>query len=351
MKTNTQQDGALALDPKLPELLLAWYDENARPLPWRRDREPYHIFVSEIMLQQTRAEVVRAYYLRFLGALPDLAFLAGADEEVLLKLWEGLGYYRRARNLQKAARFILEECGGRFPETAAALQRLPGVGPYTAGALASICFEEPAPAVDGNVLRIISRIAGIFEPMDTAPMNARVRKALAAIYPPARRGDFTQALMELGATVCLPNGALKCALCPVGGLCFAKAENAALALPVKTEKKARRTEMRTVFYLDCRGEIALRKRAPNGLLAGLWELPNIEGALGAQAALELAGAWGVAPQAMLRSAERTHVFTHVRWEMTCYYIGCAQKNDAFTWADRAALAQTYALPSAFSMFI
>lgn len=350
-RTGEGSFGAIALDAALPKLLLAWYDENARPLPWRESREPYPVWISEIMLQQTRAQVVRDYYLRFLAALPDIYALAECEDEQLLKLWQGLGYYSRARNLKKAARLIVDEHAGRFPQTQKALLRLPGVGAYTAGAIASICFEQPTPAVDGNVLRIVSRIAGLFEPMDKPAMKARVRDCLCALYPEKRSGDFTQALMELGATVCIPNGAPKCDLCPLGALCYAHAHEATSLLPVKPEKKVRRIEQRTVFLLDCAGDTAIRKRAPKGLLAGLWELPNISGRLDANEALHLANAWGVAPRAILMSSERTHVFTHVAWEMTCYSIACGIKAPAFTWADRAALEQTYALPSAFGIFL
>lgn len=339
------------LNPALAAILPEWYAKNARPLPWRRDRDPYRVWVSEIMLQQTRTEVVRDYYVRFLDALPSVEALAGADEELLMKLWEGLGYYSRARNLQKAARVIVQEYEGRFPDSREGLLKLPGVGPYTAGAIASICYDLPCAAVDGNVLRIAARIAGIAEPMDTSLMKADIAATLEAIYPAGRCNEFTQSLMELGAVICLPNGAPGCAACPVNSLCFAHATGAVARYPVKREKKARRTEARTVFLLLYDGRIALRRRDEQGLLAGLWELPNVPGQLDARGALDLARQWGACPVAIIKSVARAHVFTHIRWEMVCYSIECTAEPEQFVWTDRAALDQSYALPSAFRMFV
>lgn len=341
----------IVLDPALAVLVPEWYAKNARALPWRHDCDPYRVWVSEIMLQQTRAEVVRGYYVRFLDALPTVEALAEADEEKLLKLWEGLGYYSRARNLQKAARMIVYECGGRFPATREGLLALPGVGPYTAGAIASICYRLPCAAVDGNVLRLAARIAGIAEPIDTPRMKADIAAALEAIYPVERCGDFTQGLMELGATICLPNGAPLCAACPMNGVCFAFRSGAVSRFPFKRKKKSRRAEARSVFLLLHNGCVALRRRDARGLLAGMWELPNVQGECTAQEALDLASQWGARPAAIVKSVMRTHVFTHIRWEMTCFYIECASQPDRFVWADRSALEETYALPSAFRMFI
>ena len=336
------------IDPRLPELLLNWYDKNARTLPWRKDRDPYHVWLSEIMLQQTRAEVVKTYYTRFLREIPTLGQLAETDEEKLLKLWEGLGYYSRARNLQKAAKVIVETREGRFPETAHELRKLPGIGPYTAGAIASICFEQKTPAVDGNVLRIISRMTGFGEE-DTAKAKKLIARALEEIYPDERSGDFNQSLMELGATVCLPNGRPLCENCPVSDLCtaFRKQEFSFIG----KQKKQRRTEHLTVFVLSCGGSIALCRRQGSGLLAGLWELPNVHRTLSETQAAQLAGTWEVKPVSIVRSARRSHVFTHIKWEMVCYYFECAVRNASFVWADRDALAETYALPTAFRVFL
>ena len=218
---------------RLPGALLPWFQENARELPWRADREPYHVWLSEIMLQQTRVEAVRGYYTRFLAALPDIASLAAADESVLQKLWEGLGYYTRMRNLQKCAKTLMADCGGQFPREFASIRALPGIGDYTAGAVSSICFDFPEPAVDGNVLRVISRIGEISDPVDTPATKKAVTEALRAVYPAGRCGDFTQALMELGATVCVPNGAPRCGVCHAQELCGAYAHGTASKFPVK----------------------------------------------------------------------------------------------------------------------
>ena len=218
---------------QLPGLLLPWFAEHRRDLPWRRDREPYHVWLSEIMLQQTRVEAVRGYYLRFLERLPDIAALASAPEDVLLKLWEGLGYYSRVRNLQKAAQCVMEQHGGEFPRELPAIRALPGIGDYTAGAIASICFEAPAAAVDGNVLRVILRLTACADSPADVRVRRRIGEELSAVYPAGHCGDFTQALMELGATVCLPNGAPQCGACPLRALCEAHAQGAELQFPTK----------------------------------------------------------------------------------------------------------------------
>ena len=206
----------------LPKLLVPWYRQHARQLPWRRDRKPYHVWISEIMLQQTRVEAVKGYYARFLKALPAVEQLAAAEEGILLKLWEGLGYYNRVRNMQKTARIIVDTYHGRFPQTAGELERLPGIGPYTAGAIASICFEQPAAAVDGNVLRVVARVCNIQSPVDLPQVKKEITSCLQRVYPAQNRGDFTQSMMELGATVCLPDRQPRCKACPLGGICRAR---------------------------------------------------------------------------------------------------------------------------------
>ena len=333
-----------------PARLLPWFAENARDLPWRADREPYHVWLSEVMLQQTRVEAVKGYYARFLSALPDIASLAAAEPETVNKLWEGLGYYSRARALQAAARVIVERFEGVFPREWAAVRALPGVGDYTAGAVCSICFEQPTPAVDGNVLRVVARLTGDGRCVDEEKTKRAVRAALAAVYPAGRCGDFTQALMELGATVCVPNGAPDCASCPMAAVCRS-AGGAWKTLPVRRAKKARRRETLTVFLLRCGDSVAVRKRADSGLLAGLWELPNVPGHLDAQRAVTCAEAWGVRPRELEREARRTHVFTHVEWDMHCFFLRCdAAPEGALHWVTDEELARGYALPTAFRMF-
>lgn len=333
----------------LPGALLPWFEKAARDLPWRRDREPYHVWLSEIMLQQTRVEAVRGYYARFLAEIPDIPSLAAADPERLRKLWEGLGYYSRVRNLQTAARQIMEEHGGVFPSSYPEIRRLKGVGDYTAGAIASICFELPEPAVDGNVARISARITGDARPANTAAFRSELRERLRSCYPAGRCGAFTQALMELGAVVCIPAGAPRCGDCPAAGFCLAR-EGLWRSLPAMEPKKPRRREELTVFLLRCGERIALRQRESRGLLAGLWELPNVPGGLSPAQAVAQAERWGAHPRELLRESRGRHIFTHVEWEMRCFTLECVQACPEFTWADAAALRSVYALPTAFRKF-
>ncbi len=336
---------------RLPDALLPWYASAARDLPWRADREPYHVWLSEIMLQQTRVEAVRGYYARFLAALPDIDALASASEEQLLKLWEGLGYYSRARQLGRAAREIKARHGGVFPRTYAEILALPGIGEYTAGAIASICYNQPIPAVDGNVLRVISRICADDACVDLPATKAAYREALSAVYPTGKCGEFTQALMELGATVCIPRGEPRCAECPCASFCAARAEGHPESYPVRAAKRARRIEERTVFLLRCEGRLAILRRPPTGLLAGLFELPNQLAYLTPEQAMAQADEWGCAPRSIGVPIERTHIFTHVEWRMCAYPIECASPMPPFIWADADELRTTYALPSAFRLFV
>ena len=336
---------------QLPVLLLPWFAEHRRDLPWRRDREPYHVWLSEIMLQQTRVEAVRGYYLRFLERLPDIAALASAPEDVLLKLWEGLGYYSRVRNLQKAAQCVMEQHDGEFPQELSAIRALPGIGDYTAGAIASICFEAPTAAVDGNVLRVILRLTVCADSPADVRVRRRIGEELSAVYPAGHCGDFTQALMELGATVCLPNGAPQCEVCPLRSLCGAHAQGTELQFPTKPPKKPRRIEQRTVFVLQCGDRLAVCKRPSHGLLAGLWQLPDVPGKLETAEALRQAEQWGVHPTGILKTAERTHIFTHVQWDLRGVWLTCAAEAPQFTWADENALQHEIGLPTAYRQFL
>ena len=332
------------------EPLLQWYDEGHRDLPWRREAAPYRVWVSEIMLQQTRVEAVRGYYERWMQAFPDVRALAAADEAQVLKLWEGLGYYSRARNLQKAARQIMERHGGTFPRDAADIRALAGIGDYTAGAIGSICFEYPTAAVDGNVLRVVSRVTGSDAPIDKPETKKKIGVDLSAVYPAGHCGDFTQSLMELGATVCTPRGA-RCGVCPLADICAAKREDRVDALPVKGEKRARKIEERTVFFLEYEDKVAICRRPPRGLLASMWQLPNLVGKLEVQSALAAAADFGVQPISIERAVDRVHIFTHIEWQMTCYYLRCALPAPDFVWATRAELSDRYALPTAFRQFV
>lgn len=331
-------------------LLLDWFSHNARILPWRADQEPYHVWLSEIMLQQTRVEAVKGYYARFLAALPTIADLAQAPEEQILKLWEGLGYYNRVRNLQKAAQEIMTRFEGVFPRQYEDILSLPGIGAYTAGAISSICFGEPRPAVDGNVLRVIARLLCFSDSVDQPASKRLMTELLAAEYPVGHCGAFTQSLMELGALVCIPNGAPHCEVCPVAACCLARERDCAAALPVRDAKRARRKEQHTVFLLLCGDAVAVCRRPAKGLLRGLWEFPNVQGLLTPEAAIRQAEAWGVRPAELLQSVSRTHVFTHVEWEMTGYYLRCAARDPQFLWADTEKLTGEIALPTAFRLF-
>ena len=329
--------------------LLVWFQAHARTLPWRADREPYHVWLSEIMLQQTRVEAVRGYYARFLAAAPDVFALAALPEAQLLKLWEGLGYYNRARKAQACAQEVAAR-GGVWPDTVEGLLALPGIGPYTAGAIASICFERPAAAVDGNVLRVCARVLDDATPIDSAAHKATLTAALSACYPAGHCGDFTQALMELGATVCGPNRAPQCEVCPIAALCLARAHGTAAALPVKAPKRAKRAEDYTVFCLRCGDRLAVERRPEHGLLAGLWELPNVDGFLEPQPALELLETWGLRPTELKKQLEKQHIFTHITWQLRCYYVEVSTPDGNLTWVDAVRFDRDISLPTAFRQF-
>ena len=334
---------------KLPSLLLPWYRDNRRTLPWRETREPYKIWLSEIMLQQTRVEAVKGYYARFLEVLPDIPALAACDDETLHKLWEGLGYYSRVRNLKKAAQKILDEHDGVFPDSHSEVLALPGIGPYTAGAICSIAYDLPTPAVDGNVLRVFSRLLDDPSPIDLPATKKHVTEALEAVYP-EQAGDFTQALMELGATLCGPNRAPDCEHCPCRAFCLGFRRGTAPGLPVKAPKKEKKQEDRTVFILRCAGKYALRKRPDKGLLAGLWEFPNISGQMSAAEAVAYLQGLNIATSEILREVSRKHIFTHIQWNMTGIYLETATMSEQFRWFTPDQINTQAALPTAFRLF-
>lgn len=332
--------------------LLSWYDRNARILPWREEPTPYRVWISEIMLQQTRVEAVKPYFERFVSALPDVCDLARVPDDQLMKLWEGLGYYSRARNLKKAAGVLMECYGGALPASFDALLTLPGIGSYTAGAVASIAYGLPVPAVDGNVLRVISRLLASEEDITKPIVKKTVERSLTAVLPKDRPGDFNQALMELGATVCLPNGVALCEQCPVQGCCKAHREGRVMELPVKAKKKPRREEERTVLLLFCEGKVAVRQREKKGLLAGLWELPNMEGRLAPVEAEERLEEWGFSGVRAEPLCDAKHIFSHIEWHMTGYaaYVREERTANGLTWVTREQLAREIALPSAFRAY-
>jgi len=335
----------------LPGLLLPWFEAHKRDLPWRADKEPYHVWVSEIMLQQTRVEAVKGYYLRFLAALPDIQSLASCDDDRLHKLWEGLGYYSRVKNLKRAAQVICEKYNGVFPRSYAEVLSLPGIGPYTAGAICSISFGMPTPAVDGNVLRVLTRLMALRTSVSKPETKTELERRLQKVYPADACGDFTQAIMELGATVCLPNGAPCCEECPLSAHCLSREGALWREIPVKDEKAARRKESKTVFILRCENRTAILKRGDTGLLAGLWELPNTDTALAPQAAMDYAASFGCSPCSLNRSVEKKHIFTHIEWTMTGYDISCRCCSPEFIWATEEELTSRYSLPTAFRQFL
>ena len=353
--------------PALCATLLAWRKSapDTRDLPWRDEPTPYHVWISEIMLQQTRAAVVRGYYLRFLEALPSVRDLANVDDDVLMKLWQGLGYYSRARNLKRAAEVIVEKHDGQLPKDVDALLALPGIGRYTASAIASFAYGQPRPAVDGNFLRVAARITA--NPIDIAKDTSKraLEAALASSYPTGRdAGLLNEAFMDLGATVCLPNGVPLCHACPAAQLCLAHDRGTEQDYPVKTALKARRKERRTVLLLSCGNRIAIRKRPARGLLAGLWEYPNIEGKLSQRAVRAHLAAEGFEVCDIAPLPPARHIFSHIEWELTGWAVTVADMNEpplmaaedrtdgpsSLLWVRRAELADTYSIPAAFGYF-
>ena len=338
-----------AILSKLPEAVLAWYDAGHRELPWRQDKDPYHIWVSEIMLQQTRVEAVKGYYARFLTELPTIAHLAKCDDDALHKLWEGLGYYSRVRNLKKAAQQIVDNYNGVFPATYNEIRNLPGIGDYTAGAICSIAFNQKTPAVDGNVLRVLSRLMNDDSPIDAPAFKKTARESLEKIYPD-RAGDFTQALMELGATLCGPNRQPDCENCPCKTFCLGYKRGTAPDLPKKSPPKQRKVEQKTVLILCCDGRFALEKRPDKGLLAGLWQFPNVSGKLNVQETLERVEKSGSKPKEILLQVERKHIFTHIEWDMCGIYLETANCGGDYIWLTAQQINSQIALPTAFRLF-
>lgn len=354
--------------PRLKEcapLLVEWFARNKRDLPWRKRRDAYRVWISEIMLQQTRVEAVKPYYERFLKELPDVKALAEVPEDRLLKLWEGLGYYNRARNLQAAARQIMEEHGGKFPETYEEIRGLKGIGNYTAGAVSSFAYGIPKPAVDGNVLRVVSRITADDSDIAKAGTKTKIETAVEEVIPADCAGDFNQSLIELGAIVCVPNGEPKCGACPVSHLCLAHQEGRETEFPVKTKAKGRRIEKRTILIFRDNDKTAIRKRPDTGLLAGLYEFPGREGHLKQAEVIEYSKSLGLMPVRVKRLGNAKHIFSHVEWHMTGYEIMVDElelsmgNTDAdgqdirqgVIFADVKELKEHYPMPAAFEAYM
>ena len=335
--------------------LISWYRQNKRILPWRDQKNAYYTWVSEIMLQQTRVEAVKPYFLRFIGELPDVKALAECPEEKLMKLWEGLGYYNRVRNMQSAAQVVVAEYGGVLPASYEELLALKGIGSYTAGAIASIAYDIPVPAVDGNVLRVFSRITEDRQDIMKQSVHRQVEEKLLGIMPKEAPGDFNQALMELGAVVCVPNGPARCMECPVAALCKAYHHGTVDEFPVKAPKKKRTIENRTVLVIQDGERTAIHKRPQEGLLAGLYELPNVEGHLSMDEALQKVKEMNLEPLYIETLPEAKHIFSHIEWRMTGYRIRVSsleeRKESSFIFTEKKQSEKQYAIPSAFRAYI
>lgn len=335
----------------IAEPLLKWYDKNKRILPWRDKDNAYYTWVSEIMLQQTRVEAVKPYFQRFIQELPDVAALAAASEERIIKLWEGLGYYSRARNLKKAATLLMEQFNGQLPADFAALCKLPGLGEYSAGAIASIAFDLRVPAVDGNVLRVVARLMNDNRNIEDTAVKKEFRQTVWDVLPQHRVGDFNQSLMELGALICLPNGRPLCESCPVQNLCQAYAAGTQLTLPTRQKKPRRRQEEKTVLLLCRPGEVQITQRPANGLLASLWEFPTLPGL---HTAAEIAELLSVPESAVAPLGHAVHIFSHIEWQMEGYRVELPQ--DAPLWGGcisipAAELFENYPIPSAYAAYL
>ena len=345
-------------DPRLYEMrdsLISWYRENRRKLPWREDPTPYHVWISDIMLQQTRVEAVKPYYARFLKALPPVKDLAEAGEDTLLKLWEGLGYYNRVRNMQKAAQQIMMDFDGQFPDHYEAILSLKGIGSYTAGAISAFAYGLPKAAVDGNVLRVLSRILGSREDIMKASVKKQMEEKLEKVIPPKEAGDFGQGLIELGALICLPNGEPKCRECPLQKWCSAHREGLQSEIPVRRKPKERKKETKTVFIFRDGEKAAIRKRPKKGLLAGLYELPNEKGHFSMEEAVAYSKKIGLTPVRVKALGEAKHIFSHVEWEMTGYFIWVDELEkscrEPMLFVRPEEVEKEYPIPSAFEKYV
>lgn len=342
----------------IPKPLLKWYDKGHRILPWRQQPTPYRVWVSEIMLQQTRVEAVKPYFERFMRELPTIRNLAEVEEEKLLKLWEGLGYYNRARNLQRAAQQIVEQYGGEMPGDYDALLALSGIGSYTAGAIASIAFGIARPAVDGNVLRVLARYREDERCITDGKVKSAVEAELQGVMPLDRPGDFNQAMMELGACVCLPNGEPHCPECPLAESCKAHKSDGWKRYPVKAEKKPRTIEERTILLVRDAEKVALCKRGAKGLLAGLYEFPSLDGYRSAREVVSHLENNGFHVLRITPLCDAKHIFSHREWHMKGFMVRVDELErenpgeDVKGWVfiEPHETREKYPIPSAFEAY-
>ncbi len=339
----------IELMKKMREPIIEWYQENKRELPWRKEKNPYHIWISEIMLQQTRIEAVKQYYERFLKQIPTIEALAEIEEEKLLKLWEGLGYYNRARNLKKAAQVMQEEYEGKMPKHYKELIKLPGIGEYTAGAISSIAYDEKVPAVDGNVLRVVSRVVGSKKDVLENKTKKEFTEKLQEIMP-KQAGDFNEGLMELGELICIPNGEPLCEKCPLQKMCIAKNKDLTSLIPVRNQKMKRRKEDITVFLLEYEGKVAIRKREEKGLLANMYEFPNITKKMTKKEIPKVLQVWKLESKQIEKIGAHHHVFSHIEWDMVGYKIQLSSMNKEFEWIEKEEILEKYPIPGAFIPF-
>lgn len=356
--------------------LLAWYQENKRNLPWRDEPSPYHVWVSEIMLQQTRVEAVKTYYYRFMNALPDIKSLANAKEDQLLKLWEGLGYYNRVRNMKKAAIMVEEEYGGRLPDSYEELQKLPGIGRYTAGAIASIAYARPVASVDGNLLRVAMRLAACDKDIARDSVKKEVEKVLTNAMDQEHPGEWNQALMDLGATICIPKGKPHCEICPLKRNCLAREKGLEEKFPVKNTRIKKTSKEYSVIVFRWRDRYAIEQRPEQGLLSSLWQFPMIEGKITPGQLDQILEYYGLDYE-MVLLGEAKHVFSHIVWKMNGFLVEISPENELpdalktfafplsfiqnssagekvdFTrllWKTREEIEEKYSIPSAFSFY-
>lgn len=328
--------------------LIAWYQSHARILPWREHVTPYRVWVSEIMLQQTRVEAVKPYFERFMQQLPTLYDLANADEDLLSKLWEGLGYYHRVRNMKKCAQQCVAHHDATLPQTLEELKALPGIGDYTAGAIASIAYGQCVPAVDGNVLRVFSRVWMCEDDIGKEATKRTFAKRIQSYIPLDCSADFNQALMELGACLCVSNTAPRCNICPVAKQCIGYQQGMAHYLPNKAKKKKRRIENRTMVVVVCEHRVHLHQREPSGLLAGLYEFENLEGKRTKQDILQSFAPYGVKKIIPLPKAK--HVFSHLEWHMQGFLLDITKENEKGLWCTWQQMEKSYALPTALKVY-
>ena len=344
---------------KIAKDLLEYYDKHKRDLPWRGKVSAYYTWISEIMLQQTRVEAVKPYFEQFVKELPKVEDLANCEEEKLMKLWQGLGYYSRARNLKKAAQQIVEQYGGDLPQEKQDLLNLAGIGPYTAGAISSIAYGKKETAVDGNVIRVMSRLFAVEGNVLEGKGRQKIDELTYQELPNERAGDFNQALMDLGATICIPNGAALCSLCPLQTFCQAFREKKVEKYPEKKKKKERRLERKTVLLLEKGNQIALEQRERKGLLGGLWQFPLLEGRASKKEVKEYLRQRNISFQEMEEYEPSIHIFSHVEWHMISYRIKVEEREiseiveggEALYWLSREEILEKYSVPSAFKLYL